>query len=387
MDKKKFWAYVAIVVIGVATFVALWNLPVITGIVSGVIALLMPFIVGGAIAFILNMPMSFFERKIFMLEEKIASSGKKKKPQKAKERAKQGGTLERVGALLLSIAIVIAVIFIIIFVVVPEIGRTVKGIIDQVPQIAGKLVEWSEKYIGNGEEIAQWMKGSDIFTKDNLNKAMDYVGTHIGGLWDSTKGIVSGTISVLTNLFIGFIFAIYILLQKEKLGRQGKMILRAFLKEEHCNKLLEILGLTNKVFRSFLTGQVTEAVILGFMFLIVLSIFRIPYALLIAVLVTVTALIPIFGAFIACAVGAFLILFVNPIQAVWFIVIFLILQQVEGQLIYPHVVGKSVGLPAMWVLFAVTVGANLMGLLGMLIFIPLCSVLYVLFRTYVYKKQ
>jgi len=367
--------------------VALWNLPVITGIVSGVIALLMPFIVGGAIAFILNMPMSFFERKIFMLEEKIASSGKKKKPQKAKERAKQGGTLERVGALLLSIAIVIAVIFIIIFVVVPEIGRTVKGIIDQVPQIAGKLVEWSEKYIGNGEEIAQWMKGSDIFTKDNLNKAMDYVGTHIGGLWDSTKGIVSGTISVLTNLFIGFIFAIYILLQKEKLGRQGKMILRAFLKEEHCNKLLEILGLTNKVFRSFLTGQVTEAVILGFMFLIVLSIFRIPYALLIAVLVTVTALIPIFGAFIACAVGAFLILFVNPIQAVWFIVIFLILQQVEGQLIYPHVVGKSVGLPAMWVLFAVTVGANLMGLLGMLIFIPLCSVLYVLFRTYVYKKQ
>ena len=164
----------------------------------------------------------------------------------------------------------------------------------------------------------------------------------------------------------------------------------AFLPQQKADALLKVCTLTYRTFANFLTGQCLEAVILGCMFVITLSILRMPYALLIGVLIAFTALIPIFGAFIGCAVGGFLIFMVSPKQAILFIIVFLVLQQIEGNLIYPHVVGESVGLPSIWVLAAVTIGGNLMGIVGMLVFIPLLSVFYTIFREYVYlrlKKQ
>ena len=176
------------------------------------------------------------------------------------------------------------------------------------------------------------------------------------------------------------------MLQKEKLGRQAKKVLFAFVRKGRAEAALEVLALTYKTFSSFLTGQCVEALILGSMFVIAMTLLRLPYALLTGIVIAFTALIPIFGAFIGCAVGAFLIFMVSPVQALIFIVLFLVLQQIEGNLIYPHVVGNSVGLPSIWVLAAVSIGGSLMGIVGMLIFIPLMSVFYALFREVVYIK-
>ena len=181
-------------------------------------------------------------------------------------------------------------------------------------------------------------------------------------------------------------FSIYVLAQKETLKRQSKKVLAKLMKPEKMQKLLDMLDLINRTFTNFITGQLTEAVIIGVLCFIGMSIFRMPYAPAISVLVGFTALIPVFGAFIGTAIGAFLILLVKPIQAVWFVVFIIVLQQFEGNLINPKVVGKSVGLPGIWVLVAVTIGGNAMGVVGMLISVPLCSVLYVVARNAVNGK-
>lgn len=202
----------------------------------------------------------------------------------------------------------------------------------------------------------------------------------MSGVLNSTLDLASSIIGGVVGSVVAVVFAAYILLQKERLGRQFRQLLYAYLPEHHADRITEVGTLSYRTFSRFLSGQCLEAVILGCMFFLTMSILRFPYALTISVLITVTALIPIFGAFIGCIVGAFLILTVDPMQALWFVVLFLILQQVEGNLIYPHVVGSSVGLPSIWVLAAVTIGGSVMGIAGMLIFIPLCSVFYTLLR-------
>ena len=196
---------------------------------------------------------------------------------------------------------------------------------------------------------------------------------------------IGSIVSGVTTFVIAFVFSCYVLLQKEKLSVQVKKVVYAFFPERRCEWLFEVAGLASKAFSSFFTGQCVEALILGCMFFIVMSILNMPYTLLVSVLIAFTALIPIFGAFIGCFVGAFLILMVDPMKMLVFVVTFLILQQIEGNLIYPKVVGSSVGLPSIWVLAAVSIGGSLMGIVGMLIFIPIVSVVYTLFKASVYK--
>ena len=202
----------------------------------------------------------------------------------------------------------------------------------------------------------------------------------------SGGGLIGGVVSGLSTFVIGLIFSFYILLQKERLARQGRQCLYALLPERAADRTLEVLRLTDRTFSGFLSGQCLEACILGTLFVVAMSLFRMPYALLVGVLIALTALIPIVGAFIGCAVGALLIAISDPRQALVFVILFLVLQQIEGNLIYPHVVGSSVGLPSIWVLAAVTLGGKLMGIAGMLFFIPLCSVLYALFRQFVIRR-
>ncbi|MEG2350114.1 MAG: AI-2E family transporter, partial [Hungatella sp.] len=201
-----------------------------------------------------------------------------------------------------------------------------------------------------------------------------------GNVLNSTRSAAKTILDGAVAFGIGLIFAIYILLQKETLGRQMKSFLRAFFPKHTTDRVLAIASLSEKTFANFLAGQCLEAMILGMMFFLTLTILRMPYAVLVGVLIAFTALIPVFGSFVGCAVGTLLMLITNPVDALTFVVIFLILQQIEGNLIYPHVVGNSVGLPSIWVLVAVTIGGNLMGVVGMLVFIPLCSVLYTLLR-------
>lgn len=217
-----------------------------------------------------------------------------------------------------------------------------------------------------------------------LNGMVSFFKNGAGSVLGSTFTVAKSIVSGLATFFIAFVFACYILLQKEKLNIQIRKIMYAYLKEEYVEKALDVCSLTYKTFSSFLTGQCVEAVILGAMFVVTMTVFRLPYAMLVGILIAFTALIPIFGAFIGCVVGAFLILMVAPMKALVFVVLFLVLQQIEGNLIYPRVVGSSVGLPSIWVLAAVSIGGSLMGIVGMLVFIPIVSVVYTLFRNNVY---
>ena len=228
--------------------------------------------------------------------------------------------------------------------------------------------------------------GTGSFGNAVLERFIDFFRSGAGNVLDSTYAAAKSIVSGVYTFFIAFVFACYILLQKEKLSVQVKKLMYAFIPKDWVDILLALGSVTHKTFTSFLTGQCLEAVILGGMFFVVLSIFRIPYALLISVLIAFTALIPIFGAFIGCGVGALLIFMINPIEALVFVVIFLVLQQIEGNFVYPHVVGSSVGLPSIWVLVAVSVGASLMGVVGMLIFIPIVSVIYTLLKGIVNRR-
>jgi len=238
----------------------------------------------------------------------------------------------------------------------------------------------------DNQEIAKWISEINFKWDEILSQGLDFLkngaSSVLGSTFEAAKSIISG----VTTFFIAFVFSCYILVQKEKLGEQVKKLMCAFMPEDWRNILLALGTVVNKSFTNFFTGQCLEAVILGLMFLVAMTIFRLPYALLISVLIAFTALIPIFGAFIGCAVGALLIFMVSPAKALIFIIMFLVLQQLEGNFIYPHVVGNSVGLPSIWVLVAVSIGGSLMGLAGMLIFIPLTAVVYTMLRGIVNRR-
>ena len=202
-------------------------------------------------------------------------------------------------------------------------------------------------------------------------------------LFNSGFSILTNTVSSLSSFFIGFVFSIYLLFSKEKLSRQLKTTSQALLGKNKTKKICQIIKLSSDTFTSFITCQCLEACILGSMFIVTMGILKMPYAMLMGVVIAITALIPVFGAFIGCFIGIIMIGIVNPIQAIEFIVLFLVLQQIEGNFIYPHVVGNSVGLPSIWVFVAVIIGGNLMGIMGMFLFIPLTSIFYTLFKTYV----
>ncbi len=338
-----------------------------------VFRLLVPFLAGAAIAFILNVPMRRIEKLL---------SGRRGRRFGEKEKWK------RPVSLFLSILLLIFVLGVVFFLVVPQITDTLLGLKDLIPQFFTNLRGFLEHQFKQYPEIFSYIDGMqlEIDWKETLEKIAGFVTTGAGTVLSSTLTAAMSIASGLTAFSIAFIFAIYILLQKENLARQITKMLRAYLPESTVKEVLRISRLTEQTFSRFLTGQCMEAVILGFMFFVSLSLLRLPYALLIGVLIAFTALIPIFGAFIGCAVGIFLMLMTNPIQAVWFTILFFVLQQIEGNLIYPHVVGNSVGLPSIWVLAAVSIGGSMMGIIGMLVFIPLCSVLYTLLREDVNRR-
>lgn len=346
-------------------FVVIENFGVVLSVLGKLFDVVFPFILGACIAFVFNVPMKKIENTLF-----------KNKPNFKGKRAI---------SYLLSLILIFGILVIAMFVIIPELIDTVKEIAKQAP-IA---VKTAQAYVFSLTE--KWPELKAItnninFDYEKLIQKLGVLLTGASGFFSSTVGIVTSIVSGFATFIIAFAFSVYLLVRKEDFSLQFKKVLYAFLPERAVTQLLKIADLSNITFSNFLTGQCLEACILGAMFFVSMSIFRMPYALLISVLIAITALIPIFGAFIGCAVGVILILFISPKQALIFLIMFLVLQQIEGNLIYPHVVGGSVGLPSIWVLVAITIGGDLMGIAGMIIFIPLCSVLYALFRDYVYKK-
>lgn len=371
-SKENMKKMMLLIVFTILILVGMQNFNVVLDAVGFLLTIIYPFALGAAMAFILNVPMHFFETKIF--------GSKKAKNNRFLKKA------ARPFSLILSLATVVGVIFIVIFVVVPELGNTFISLGSSIQRSLVQIQEWGEKLFEDNREVVAWINSLEFNWEKMIQTGIDFLKNGAGSFLSSTYIAAKTIVSGVMNFFIAFVFACYILLQKEKLGIQVQKVLYALLSEETVEKILAVCSLTYKTFSNFLTGQCFEAVILGTMFFISMSLFRFPYALLVGVLIAFTALIPIFGAFIGCVIATFLILMVSPMQALGFVVMFLVLQQIEGNLIYPHVVGGSVGLPSIWVLVAVSLGGSLMGIVGMLIFIPLVSVVYTLFRGYVYKR-
>ena len=351
-----------------AGYWCLQNLAVLLAALRALLSLVSPFLLGCAIAFILNVPMRAVERRL------PAGAGGARRPL----------------AFVLTLVLVLGVLALAGLVIVPKLGEAASSVAQQVQRFFIRLPAALAGLEERLPELQTALSGLDVDWQALSGKALELlqelgtslVNSGMGGV-ASGVSLVGGVVSGISTFFIGLVFAVYLLLQKEKLGGQARRCLYALLPERAADRVLEVAALSNRTFSSFLSGQCLEAVILGSMFTVSMAVLRMPYAVLVGVLIALTALIPIVGAFIGCAVGALLILLSSPMQALAFIVLFLVLQQVEGNLIYPHVVGSSVGLPSIWVLAAVTVGGKLMGILGMLVFIPLCSVVYALFRRYV----
>lgn len=354
-----------LIVFAVAAVVIGWNYSRVLALGVKLIGFITPFLVGGVMAFILNVPMKWIEKMLPLNED---------------------SKLRRPLSLCLTLILVIGILILVTFVVMPELFHTVLSLQYSIPAFLTGVKEEAEKMFALNPEIGNYINSIQVDWKSFLEKVVGFLTTGAGTVLSSTFSAAMSIISGVTTFGIGLVFAIYILLQKETLSHQIKKLMAAFLPEEATVQTLGLLKLTNDTFSNFLAGQCLEAVILGTMFFLALSIFRLPYALLIGVLIAFTALIPMFGAFIGLAIGAFLMLMVRPLDALIFVIIFLVLQQIEGNLIYPHVVGNSVGLPSIWVLVAVTIGGSALGIVGMLIFIPLCSVLYTVLREVVNKR-
>ena len=339
----------------------------VLGLLAAAVNMAAPFILGAAIAFVLNVPMRRIESSLSHV-------------------LKKGSRLLRPVSMALSILLVAGVLFLVMFVVAPQLVRTLLGLQSSIPVFFGEVRQWLEQLFAENPQILINMEQIQIDWQQLFNDSLKFLKNGAGSMLDTTFSAAISIVNGMSTFLIGFIFSIYILLQKENLIRQIKKLLAAFLPERTVEGIVRIAALTSRTFSNFFTGQCMEAVILGSMFFIVLVVLRLPYALLIGVLIAFTALIPVFGAFIGWAVGAFLMLIISPMDTLLFSVVFFTLQQIEGNMIYPHVVGNSVGLPSIWVLVAVTLGGSMMGVVGMLIFIPLCSVLYTLLRDTVNER-
>lgn len=372
LDKETMKKIRWLIAFAVLLYLGVQNLNIVINTAKVLLSFLFPFIIGFGIAFILNVPMKFIEHHLFgkALEQK----------KKAAEK------LARPISLVLSIGFVICIIIIVMLVVVPELGSTFVNIAKKIEENIPAFQKWIDNVSGNNPEIVKWTQSLNIEPGKMIDSVLSVLKSGVNNIVSSTVSITMGLLTTAMNVSIGFVFACYVLLQKEKLMQQIKKAMYALFPEKPVRYLAYVWNLANRIFSSFITGQCIEAVILGSMFFVSMTILRFPYAMLVGVLISFTALIPVFGGIIGCWVAFFLILMVSPIKAVLFLGLFLILQQIEGNLIYPHVVGGSVGLPSIWVLVAVTLGGSLMGIVGMLIFIPTVSVIYTLFREWVYAR-
>lgn len=337
-----------------------------------IIGIIKPFLIGGAIAFVLNIPMKAIERGLF---------GRVKNPKADK--------IKRPVSIFLSFAAVIFILALVVSTVLPQVTKTMVELGNKIPAFLAETQIYLEKLFASQPQllaVIDQLNPSNVNWDSIMSGIMDFMKNGLSNVLSSTVTVASNIISGVVNIFISLVFSFYILAQKEKLCNQIKRVLHAYAPKIY-DRTLEITSLAGQNFGNFITGQCTEAVILGTMFVVSMAVLGFPYAVLVGVLIAFTALIPIVGAFIGCFVGAFLIMVDDPVKAIWFLILFILLQQVEGNLIYPHVVGNSVGLPSIWVLAAVTIGGSLMGVIGMLIFIPIVSTVYALLREDVNRKN
>lgn len=354
-DIKKWFKIISFALIGL---LIVNNFSVVTGFVAKFFDIISPFVVGAALAFILNIPMKFFESKFSKITFK---KGKK-----------LNKNLIRIISLLLAIIVIGFIISLIVNLILPEIINIAKLLVDNFPKYATEIKKFAIDVTTNIPEVREAIENIDI-AKLGSGEQVKNIATNV---ITTSISFASNLIGSIFNTVVSLVFAIYILTSKDKLKAQSKKILYAYFENEKAEKIIEFGRTSRRIFKNFITGQCLEATLLGILSIIGMFVLRIPYAVPIGVLIGVTALIPIVGAFIGIIIGAILILSVEPLKVMTFLIFILILQQIEGNLIYPKVVGDSVGLPGIWVLVAVAVGGDLFGLIGMLLGLPIASILY-----------
>ena len=348
------------------------NLSLLGGVLKSIGSLLSPLLIAICIAFVLNLLLKALERLWDRALTRWSSPWRDK--------------LKRGVCLTLTMVLFLGIIFAIIFILIPRLEEAGSTLVANIPTYVAQVQTWWENLSGFAEEhgvmLPELALNADQ-VKDTITGFLQEKGDSVV---NTTLNITTSIVGALVNLLLALVFSVYLLAQKETLITQAKRLLQRILPKKAADRLMHLLSLTNNAFSSFVSGQVTEAVILGTLCCLGMLILRLPYALPVSVIIAALSLIPIFGAWIGAATGAFLIVFQSPIKALWFLIFLLILQQVEGNLIYPRVVGKSVGLPGLWVLAAVTIGGGAFGVLGMLLGVPVCAVIYTLMQDFIRSK-
>lgn len=355
-----------VALLAILFYFAILRIDSLMAILAQVFRIAKPFLYGGALAFVINVPMKKIEA---LLEKRKIKKGR------------------RGIALLLTLVLIVAAVSCFLLIVVPQLASALTTIIAHLQRLVDSIPALLESHSGSLSIVEEQLAALDIDWQNLGQNAINHIRTFAIGFVDGSTGLISGIISGFTTCLLSFIFSVYLVLGKEKIGTALKETATAILPAEISSRLFYVLSVANRTFSSFLSGQCLEAVILGAIFVVAMSLFRLPYAFLIGIIIGVTALIPVVGAFIGCGIGVVLILLESPLQAVWFVVLFLVLQQIEGNVIYPRVVGSSIGLPSVLVFMSVLIGGNLMGVMGMLLFIPSVSVAYTLIKEYVISKR
>lgn len=372
MDKKTFKKIIILIAFGMLLFWVLNDVSKFLTLMGGLYKVISPLVLGACIAFILNTVLNPLEKlwaKILKKNPKIAN-----------------GKFKRPVCLTVSYILVLGIIFAILFVVIPYFVDYIAAFVTQLPKYFNDLDAWWNAVVKFFDKFSIVLPEININEEEIITKIGAFLADKGGNLVNSTVNFTASVFAIVVNIFLGVAFSLYILAQKEKLGAQFTRLFNALFKENTVNKIFKFSKLSHATFSKFVTGQLTEAVIFGCLTFIGMLIFNMPFAPVVSVLVGFTTLIPMVGAFIGTALGAFLILLEDPVKAFWFIVFIIVLQQIDNNIIYPRVVGKSIGLSGIWVLAAVTIGGNLAGVPGMLIGVPLSSVIYVLLGEYVNKK-
>lgn len=369
IDKKTLRSLGFLVLSLIVVYWLLHDISTVKTVIKACLDILSPFIIGSVLAFIINVPMRAFEG----LLKKVSNA-----------------TLRRAIALLLTLIAVALVLTLVFVLLIPQVTETIQSLIPKLQSFALQIEAWINQFLAENPEVMEWITANTDVEKLDwaslVQKALDVVGNSVTTIFSSAVSAIGSVTSGFMTAFIAVAFSIYTLFQKDTLARQGRKLLYAFCPERVADYIVRVLRLSNSTFSNFLSGQCVEVCILGTMFAISMAIFQMPYIPLVSVLVAVTAFIPVVGAWVGCIVGAFLILVSNPLQAVWFVIMFLVLQQIENNVIYPRVVGTSIGLSGMWVLVAVALGGEFMGVAGMFLMIPFASVLHALVRELVHGR-
>lgn len=374
LNKKTVRTLMVLITFAVVLNATVHNLPAIGGALDALLGIASPLLFGLALAFTLNIPMTLLENKVFCVRDKRGAKWKQK--------------LRRPLSLLISVLVVLIIVVSVSLIVIPRLITTITGLMRQMPLWVESLKVQLQQFEDEAPELIGWIEAFNIDWPSIEASVLSFLRQGVGSVLSNAVTVATSVFGSATSAALAIIFALSALCRKERLAAQCKALVRAYLKPDYAERVIEVTQMTSRAFFGFITGQILEAMILGVLCFLGMLLFRFPQAFLISTMVCVTAVIPIFGALISAVVGALLIMVTSSLgQGVGFIVFFVVLQQIEGNVIYPRVMGNNVGLPALWVLVAITLGGGAFGVVGMLVSIPIFAVVYTLLRESVRRRN